>query len=541
MRVVVLCDGKLLPVWQASCIEYLASVPGIDLHLLPIPSRLPRASRARGLWRALYQSYVRPRSRAEHPIRIGDVVERCPCIPRVWDPSEDAALSSLLSALDTDVILRLVPAREDTELAAMATHGVWSFDHVDAEAMGCPASFWEFLYGSSVATSALWQTGREARLRLHEGAFPLVSHSYARSRDALYLGAAIWPSRVCRQLLAGARPEGEWERADPMRQREPSTVQILALVARSAGRFFTRQWRQVLLQPQWSIGIFDGPIENLLDDPVPSIRWLIDPPRHQYFADPFGRTGTDGTLTVLAERVDVRSPQGQIVALEGTRKGGLKTAVEAIKLDVHSSYPFLFEHANELYCIPETRRLGEVRLYRAVDFPRVWELHAVLLRGVEVSDPTIVHFADRWWLFGSEPEPVPHTHLNVWQASRLEGPWQAHAANPVKSDPRSSRPAGTPFVLDGTLFRPAQDCSIIYGGRVVINRVRTLTATAFEEEPCAVVSPDPRGSYPVGLHTLATVDERLTLVDGLRHVVSWTGTRRALRARLAVLGGRRER
>ena len=40
----------------------------------------------------------------------------------------------------------------------------------------------------------------------------------------------------------------------------------------------------------------------------------------------------------------------------------------------------------------------------------------------------------------------------------------------VKTDVRSARPAGTPFVYQGELYRPAQDCSRTYGGSIVIHR-----------------------------------------------------------------------
>ena len=86
-------------------------------------------------------------------------------------------------------------------------------------------------------------------------------------------------------------------------------------------------------------------------------------------------------------------------------------------------------------------------------------------------DPTIVEWAGRWWMFGTRRDRDPNAELWLWHAPSPLGPWTVHAANPVKIDVRSSRPAGTPFVLDGVLYRPAQDCSRGYGGAVVVNRV----------------------------------------------------------------------
>ena len=118
----------------------------------------------------------------------------------------------------------------------------------------------------------------------------------------------------------------------------------------------------------------------------------------------------------------------------------------------------------------------------------------------------------------------------MWWADDLLGEWHPHAANPVKIDPRSARPAGTPFVHAGSLYRPAQDCSRSYGGGVAICRVDVLTPTEFREEVVREIRSLPT-SYRRGTHTLASVGEA-TLVDGKRLVFTLAGTRRALRSRL---------
>ena len=136
---------------------------------------------------------------------------------------------------------------------------------------------------------------------------------------------------------------------------------------------------------------------------------------------------------------------------------------------------------------------------------------ATLLPGPAV-DATLVH-ADTWWLFATRADLGPNQSLSIWHAPRIRGPWTAHARNPVKVDVRSSRPGGTPFVVDGALFRPAQDGSRRYGGRIVVNRVDVLTQTEFREIPVAAVEPWPGTSQPDGLHTLSAAGDRL-LVDG---------------------------
>jgi len=129
-------------------------------------------------------------------------------------------------------------------------------------------------------------------------------------------------------------------------------------------------------------------------------------------------------------------------------------------------------------------------------------------------DTSIFHFDGRWWLTCTNLDDGPWEKLFIWHADDLTGSWRPHRANPVKIDRRSSRPAGTPFLHEGTLYRPAQDCSKSYGQSVVINRIRRLTTEEFEEEEVAYVKPF-QPPYLEGLHTLSSIDG-MTLIDGKR-------------------------
>jgi hypothetical protein len=127
----------------------------------------------------------------------------------------------------------------------------------------------------------------------------------------------------------------------------------------------------------------------------------------------------------------------------------------------------------------------------------------------------------------------PFDRLYIWHAPDLLGPWEPHAANPVKVDLGSARPAGTPFAYRGDLYRPAQDCSRTYGGRVVINRILRLTPTDFQEELIAYVEPITDSPYVAGLHTLSSFGD-LTLIDGKRFTFSRGECGRAARRERAL-------
>jgi hypothetical protein len=97
----------------------------------------------------------------------------------------------------------------------------------------------------------------------------------------------------------------------------------------------------------------------------------------------------------------------------------------------------------------------------------------------------------------------------------LDGVWRPHVLNPLKCDIRSARPAGRPFRLDGRLYRPAQDCSRVYGGGLAINEILDLSPSSFRERTVLTVQPDPGGPYPDGIHHLV-IEDGLILLDGCR-------------------------
>jgi hypothetical protein len=181
----------------------------------------------------------------------------------------------------------------------------------------------------------------------------------------------------------------------------------------------------------------------------------------------------------------------------------------------HHSYPFLLEEDNTLYCIPESAASGHVTLYKWVNESRRLQKVCHLVENFEGVDPTLIRFGNRWWLFMTRRDQSNST-LYLYYADKLTGPYLPHRQNPVKIDVRSARPAGTPFVSDGVLYRPAQDCSRTYGGRIAVNRVTQLDPDRFSEVVLRYIEPVSGSPYSKGLHTISGAGP-FTLVDGKRY------------------------
>lgn len=272
----------------------------------------------------------------------------------------------------------------------------------------------------------------------------------------------------------------------------------------------------LVLHEDWNVGIVAAPIDAFLS---PGRRYCITwlPRRRGRFAaDPFA-IRVAGVTHVFFEDFDQRTGKG-VISHVGIADDSMVTPPQvALNLPVHTSYPYLIEDGDAVYCIPETAGAREVALYRADEFPLRWRKIATLLEDVAVCDPTVFRHGGRWWLFGTRIETGQNHRLFAWYADDLFGPWQSHVANPIKCDIRSARPAGTPFMHEGSLYRPAQNCSATYGGQVVINRIIELSPTVFSEETVRVVRPHRGGYYPRGLHTLSAAGD-VTLIDAKCHI-----------------------
>jgi hypothetical protein len=241
--------------------------------------------------------------------------------------------------------------------------------------------------------------------------------------------------------------------------------------------------------------------------------FLPAPKRGTFLADSFGLV-YQGKQVILAEEWP-KAGIGHISAIQLDETCISKETV--IKIPTHLSYPYLVQHQGEIYCIPESHKTRNVTIFRAMDFPSKWEEAKTIITNFAAVDSTVFQYNGYWWLMCTNKDTDSNSALYIWYTKDLLGPWEEHKANPVKTDVGSSRPGGTPFIVNGELFRPAQNSTITYGGSLVINKIKKLTIDEFQEEIVKEIGPYENGPYSKGIHTLASLGNQ-TLVDGKRRI-----------------------
>ncbi|WP_375460084.1 formyl transferase [uncultured Enterovirga sp.] len=300
-------------------------------------------------------------------------------------------------------------------------------------------------------------------------------------------------ARTTTLILAAA---GAQERPIPRRKAVPAELDcgIVALSgAKSVARAALRRLRGLVSHaPHWRTGwrFVDGP-GTLESGAHPADGWRNLPDDGlRFYADPFPIV-VEGRTWLFVQDVEHRTGKGVISVVPFDTAGPAGSPYPVLEVATHLSYPFVFEHAGDVWMIPENAA-GSVDLYRATRFPGGWVHEGRLLDGVEASDATPFRHDGRWWLSATVRDGgSPSDALHLWISESLHGPWLPHAANPVLVDVAGARPAGRVVQVGSRLVRPVQDASNGKAGAIALAEITRLDERGFAQRVTASLAPGP--------------------------------------------------
>jgi hypothetical protein len=316
-------------------------------------------------------------------------------------------------------------------------------------------------------------------------------------------------------ILRALRTSEKRETASTASDTSPALrlTQLATFVIRSIIRGVARVLRRTLGRDQWFIALRRRPE----GDPALSLQnfQVIRPPQDRMYADPF-LMEKEGRTYVFFEELRFTDKRGKISCLEVGASGRTGEPQVVLQTDHHLSYPFLFSWNGETYMMPEMASSGQSCVYRAVRFPDRWELSHVAFENARIYDPTICEFGGKFWLFASGVghDCFCNSQLHLFFADSPLGPWTTHPKNPVVFDVRRARPAGQLFWWRGSLIRPGQDCSSVYGGGIQLNRIEVMSDRDYQETPISLVGPEWMRRNR-GTHTISW-SSQFQAVDGRR-------------------------
>ncbi|KAK1645224.1 hypothetical protein QYE76_063029 [Lolium multiflorum] len=254
----------------------------------------------------------------------------------------------------------------------------------------------------------------------------------------------------------------------------------------------------------WSAGVFLGdspfnlkPIEHWGISNDEGAAWPVANPAvtcadvaeagfpSSFVANPFLFIQGDAIYMFFETKNPVTS-QGDIAAAVSKDSGATWQQLGVVlDEDWHLSYPYVFSYDNKIYMVPESSKNGDLRLYRALDFPLTWKLEKILLEKPLV-DSVIINFQGSYWLLGSDLSSYggkQNGELSIWYSSSPLAPWNPHRHNPILSmaNRPSFRNGGRPFIYDGNLYRIGKDSAGVSGHSIKVFKVEILTANEYKE------------------------------------------------------------
>jgi len=536
LKIGLLVDEPTIPYWAAEIVRKIeadncAEVTLVVQNLLPgEPSQLrDSAHAAKGSLKATLLKIRRNASKLgfiaftmldgifksrsphfEQPCEISEllpnvsVIQVTPIKSLHSDTIVGSDLKNVCDA-DVDILFRIGFRILRGGILNAARYGVWSYHHGDNNAMrGGPSGFWELSSGAPVVGVVLQilnedlDAGQILTRSWHLPDIILLN----RQRQNIFMQAlSHFPRQVKR--LATIGPDQFFEEVEQKNQH-PSFYSKRLFVAPNnrlafwtVGRLYLRYLCDKLAKlfsfRQWILlAHYDHNPDSGLATSMWRYKKLI-PPRDRCWADPFV-IGREGKYYVFVEELIFKKGRGHISVIELGTDCSFQEPIPVIEEPHHLSYPFLLDHENELYMIPESGDSGKVNLYRCTDFPEKWELEKTLMSDVFAVDTTLVEHDGRWWMFVSIRENEGTNcldELHIYYADNpLSSDWQAHPMNPVSCDVRNARPAGALFKQGDNLYRPAQNGSVRYGYGINVNHVEVLSTTDYRETCISSVKPD---------------------------------------------------
>jgi hypothetical protein len=481
VRVGVVVAGPAVPAWQSACVRALQALDDVTVEVAVADGA---AAFARGLAGRL----------------AGPAVARTPAAARVSRAANARAAC--------DVVLDLT----GTATAASATEGVWSF-RVGEDGDVRQPFVREIGRGSNTVDVELVRRidGRAELIR--RGRFS-VARRYASTLRWSLFEAARWPALFVARLRDGQPVDVT---ALPARhaRRPLAFVDQVRFAVRLPFLFAGFFYEQLLEVTEWNVGLIAGEPRLVLEPGPLEIRWLPQPARWTFIADPF-LVERDGRRVLFVEQFEADRDRGVIEALELNADDEVIQRKTIIDLPGHLSYPYPLEIDGALYLVPEGSALNEVATFRCLEFPWHWERGPVLFPAFDALDTTLFEHDGQWWALCTRVSRGPTLALHAYCAATPTGPWREHPLNPIVVDVTCARPAGQPFRVDGVLYRPGQSSADSYGCGLAISRIDELTPQTYRETVVRRLDLGGHGRYADGTHTLSFAGDTIA-IDG-KHV-----------------------
>lgn len=553
LRMAILCKSLLFESWEAQSIRSVLDLDYVEVVLIIRDDNvIPKKTFVQKILNYPYKNlfyriykrfYLKPQA-----AEITDLSELLKNLPFLDCQTELKGKHSehfssedieLIKSYSPDFILRFGFNIIRGEILNLAKYGVWSFHHGDEQKYrGGPAGFWE-IYNDNNVNAAILQRLTEkldAGIILRKGYFKTIKKSYSDNIDQLYFESSHWIKQVCIDIQ---NDTAHFFNASPIKTsapiyKFPQNLNMVLFFLKTIKHNVLFHFEELFMAEKWNIGMIKSNIKDLTKSRFKAeIEWFEEPKKNHYKADPFIYSN-DNKCYILYEEYDYETRKATIVQKEVV-SGSNQTTVISEKH--HLSYPFVVNQNGSNYCIPESHEDKSINLYKLDPKSHQWKWEKKLIDNIEAVDSTFFQYGGKWWLFCTLKDKNPDLNLFAFYADKLDGEYFPHRNNPIKTDIRSARPAGTPYTYEDKVYRPSQNSSKTYGGSIVINKIVCLTPFEFKEETVDEILPFVNNKYKDGIHTISSMGE-FTVMDGKAFEFNLSNFKHVLKRKAGIFFGK---
>lgn len=422
--------------------------------------------------------------------------------------SQDDA--DIILAQQLDVLLRQAFNIIKGPILSAAKHGIWSFHHADnAVNRGGPACFWEILQKEPCVGVTLQQlTPVLDGGNVIEKAFYNPHHSFVVTQNDVFNSSVSLLMKNLRKLGDGSvvfTPSPPYEK--PL-YKQPKLWPVLKYVfgfyktvlLGNSKRFFANALGKRTFV--WALFPRQG---NFLETNLNNIEPL-PMPSNEFWADPF-LLKQENDIYAFFENYNYATKKGKISCVRMV-DGQAVDLKDALDLPYHLSYPNIIKQGSEIFMIPETTANNRLEIFRCIEFPNKWELHATAFENEKVVDATFYEDekGERWLFLNKGLKNFAELHIYKIDSLSLNS-IQPHKTNPVKIDALSARNAGAIFKFNDEYYRPSQlNSHGKYGNGLNINKIIQLDLENYVEEKITTIQPAFKQGL-VGIHHLHQIED----------------------------------
>ena len=551
LRIGILIDDTALPRFQAEIIEELRQKPWCEIALFVRKQKSydPYAGSKRFmLYRMLQRLDAKLFGRSAPylaQVSIADTIADTGLLNVTTQERDafddlDAAQAEEIAAHRLDVLLNFGFKAITGALLKAAKYGIWEYRS------SCrPVGFWEVIENIPHTEVRLERVGSALEYGYILDRYRTVTHQKSMRKNYEQImwrshmmavrelsrlhakGAAYFDDKEAKTYFYHQHPiENYVERkfpdfqfgfSDDLGRLAPTNSQSIAAACKLIGKYLKFTARRFFKMDRWIILYSENPQGGISPD-LGAYQRIPLPSDDHFQADPF--VVDEGEKSYLFyEELDYTTLKGYLLVSEyDEAEKRFVNPQEILRKPYHLSYPNIFRHEGRYYMVPETHENGTVDLYEAEAFPYRWRKVRTMMEGVKAVDATLFFRDGLWWMFvniAAKEGFSLNDELCLYYCEDFRSDdWIAHPMNPVVQDVTTARPAGHLLQKDGRLFRPAQDCSGVYGRGLVINEIVTLDKTRYEERTAQHIRADFADDL-VAVHTF-NHSERFSVIDAIR-------------------------